>query len=570
MKFIIIHRNKKHTIDNGNLLRFAISSNPIASIILEGLNRNLLQNGNSSLSWRHNGQVICAIPKEWKTEPLATTSEIIHYSKDVLIYSDIIQRIKQKPWFIVANGGFATQVKAELLNKVLDSTDADVLAVNAEPHLLAYHEKVRLTTQNKIAGFRRCYLDSIEPAIMPQDWPHYIFIKNDVLNQVLINNALPESFSAFLERCRLSALTIRAIKVAGVALDLETEEGLLNCCSTRLSKIRLNLSSKILNSNTISRDSKLVGKVLLGKNVHIDPKAIIIGPTIIGSNVKIKQGAVINSSIIGPGVCVPRNQLVQNRIVTCGELVESKGTKHNWNHLNQPKNVLSRKIYYSKHDFNHQQSVNGTFHTWSRFSYARSFKRIADFLAAIFILILFAPIVPFIALAIKLSSPGPVFFKDKRQGLLGREFYCLKFRSMKAGADKLQNKLRLLSQVDGPQFKMTNDPRLSAVGQFLRDTNIDEIPQFINVLLGQMSVIGPRPSPKSENTLCPFWHDTRLSVRPGITGLWQICRTRQSMKDFQEWIHYDTKYVKELSLKLDLWICWQTTKELVSNFVRKF
>jgi len=186
------------------------------------------------------------------------------------------------------------------------------------------------------------------------------------------------------------------------------------------------------------------------------------------------------------------------------------------------------------------------------------------------VLILFAPILPFIALAIKLTSPGPVFFKDKRQGLRGKEFYCLKFRTMAVGADKIQDKLRIVSRVDGPQFKMADDPRVSAVGKFLRDTYIDEIPQFLNVLLGQMSVVGPRPSPESENTLCPSWRDARLSVRPGITGLWQVCRTRQPMKDFQEWIYYDTRYVRNLSLKTDLWICWRTVKKLGKNFLNQF
>jgi lipopolysaccharide/colanic/teichoic acid biosynthesis glycosyltransferase len=96
---------------------------------------------------------------------------------------------------------------------------------------------------------------------------------------------------------------------------------------------------------------------------------------------------------------------------------------------------------------------------------------------------------------------------------------------------------------------------------------LDEIPQFLNVLVGQMSVVGPRPSPESENTSCPSWRDARLSVRPGITGLWQICRTRQPMKDFQEWIYYDIKYVKTLSLKTDLWLCWQTAKKMAMNFI---
>jgi lipopolysaccharide/colanic/teichoic acid biosynthesis glycosyltransferase len=210
------------------------------------------------------------------------------------------------------------------------------------------------------------------------------------------------------------------------------------------------------------------------------------------------------------------------------------------------------------------------FRTWPKFSYASCFKRVADVVAAIVVLVLFAPVLPVIALAIKLSSRGPVFFKDERQGLHGRDFFCLKFRTMMVGADNIQEKLRVVSQVDGPQFKMENDPRVSSIGRFLRETYLDEIPQFFNVLTGQMSLVGPRPSPEAENTLCPSWRDARLSVQPGITGLWQVLGTRQPTKDFQEWIHYDIEYVRNLSLKTDLWICWETVKKLISKFVGQF
>jgi len=302
--------------------------------------------------------------------------------------------------------------------------------------------------------------------------------------------------------------------------------------------------------------------VLLGKNIRIGPEVIVVGPAIIADNARIGQAAVINSSIIGPDLSVPRNQLVQNRVV--------KGPQCNWKRLSRATDNNSNNIYYPKFGLSHRQRLNSTFRTWPIFSYARSFKRIADCIAAIIVLILFVPIAPFVALAIKLTSPGPVLFKDRRQGRHGKEFCCLKFRTMTIGADQIQDKLRTVSQVDGPQFKIRDDPRISTIGRFLRETYIDEVPQFFNVLLGQMSVVGPRPSPEAENTQCPYWRDARLSVRPGITGLWQVCRTRQPMKDFQEWIHYDTKYVRDLSLRVDLRIAWQTTKKLVKNFVSQF
>jgi lipopolysaccharide/colanic/teichoic acid biosynthesis glycosyltransferase len=355
------------------------------------------------------------------------------------------------------------------------------------------------------------------------------------------------------------------MNIAGIALDLETEEGLLDFCKVHLD----GLSARHSFGNgggvpgadgKISPNVKLVGKVLLGKNVQLGPKVVVLGPTIICNHAIVGQGAVINSSIIGPDISVPQNQFLFNRAV--------QGRRPDWKNLAQYRNTSPDQVSFIALD--RRLRADNEFQTWSRFSYARFFKRIADSIVSLMVLVLFAPLLPFIALAVKLSSPGPVFFKHKRQGLHGKAFSCLKFRTMIVGADKIQEKLRVVNQLDGPQFKIENDPRISAVGKFLRDTYIDEIPQFFNVLLGQMSVVGPRPSPELENTRCPSWRYARLSVRPGITGLWQVCRTREPMKDFQEWIYYDTKYVRNMSLKMDLWICWRTARQMAKNFIKQF
>jgi lipopolysaccharide/colanic/teichoic acid biosynthesis glycosyltransferase len=163
-----------------------------------------------------------------------------------------------------------------------------------------------------------------------------------------------------------------------------------------------------------------------------------------------------------------------------------------------------------------------------------------------------------------------VFYGARRQGLHGKPFDCLKFRTMMLQAEAIQYRLRVVNLVDGPQFKIENDPRITGIGKFLRDTCIDELPQFFNVLMGQMSIAGPRPSPANENESCPSWRDARLSVRPGITGLWQVCRTRRNSMDFQEWVHYDTRYVKKLSFRLDLYICFKTAGKLIGNFLDQF
>jgi len=350
---------------------------------------------------------------------------------------------------------------------------------------------------------------------------------------------------------------------------LSTEQGLLAFVGTRLNSSAKNYFHNNFNSPNripgkngvkLSHSARIFGKVLFGQNVTVGENTIILGPSIISSNAKIATGAVVRGSIIGPGVSVPRNKLILNRII-----IEQKERQKQAGQIKTTR--LATGTNGDAFCENHRPN---NFRTWPRLSYAGCFKRVADMVMAAIVLILFAPVLPIIALVIKLTCRGPVLFKDKRQGLHGKAFYCLKFRTMLVGSDKIQEKLRALNQADGPQFKITDDPRLSTVGRFLRDTYIDEVPQFFNVLVGQMSVVGPRPSPESENTLCPPWRDARLSIRPGITGLWQTCRTRQSMKDFQEWIYYDTKYVAELSLKTDLWICFQTARKMLKTFVSMF
>jgi lipopolysaccharide/colanic/teichoic acid biosynthesis glycosyltransferase len=139
---------------------------------------------------------------------------------------------------------------------------------------------------------------------------------------------------------------------------------------------------------------------------------------------------------------------------------------------------------------------------------------------------------------------------------------------MRKDAEKLKAILKKKNQADGPQFFIENDPRLTRVGRFLRKYNLDELPQFWNVLSGDMSVVGPRPSPHKENQFCPPWREARLSVRPGITGLWQIMRTRRSGSDFQEWIKYDLEYVERRSTWLDLHIITKTVAILLGKVIR--
>ena len=182
----------------------------------------------------------------------------------------------------------------------------------------------------------------------------------------------------------------------------------------------------------------------------------------------------------------------------------------------------------------------------------RGVKRVFDLVAASLAMIASLPLWPLIMLAIYLEDGRPFFFAHRRETLGGREFPCWKFRSMRKDAEEIKQRIMLENQVDGPQFYIDDDPRITRVGRFLRKTQLDELPQLLNVILGHMSIVGPRPSPHKENQYCPAWRETRLSVRPGITGLWQVKRTREEGLDFQEWIRYDIEYVENASFGLDL------------------
>lgn len=567
---IIIHRNSSDK-KGESLFRSALGCVPVSGVILDGLYEygDLKRDSKLQLSAKaDSGETFCAVPEEWEIEALRyeqqgrmTGSRLYHAKQNILRYKNDINiplrhlhraepKSSTSSWFVVSNGRYVTHIDSNLLNRVLAKIKADIVAVNSEPGFLGQREKVRLTTEGNVAGFRRAYSDSAEFVFVPDQWPHHIFIRTSVINRALKDSALSLSFSDFLEICRSRGLSFRAVKVGGNMLDLETEDGLISFYGTVLSRCK-NLKFEYNNLNTISDNARLIGDVLLGENVRIEPNAVVIGPTIICNNARIEQGAFVHSSIVGPEVCISKNQFLQQK-VNFGKQFD---TKH------PVRNTVNKGIL---------QDSEMPFRTWSKFSYASLLKRIADVIFASIVLILFAPVMLLVAVAIKLTSPGPVFYKHKRQGLHGRQFNCLKFRTMILGADKIQEILRIVSQVDGPQFKIDNDPRINKVGWFLRETYIDEIPQFLNVLFGQMSIVGPRPSPESENTLCPFWRDARLSVRPGITGLWQVYRTREPMKDFQEWIYYDTEYVRNLSLNMDLSICWKTATKLLGNFIDQF
>lgn len=184
------------------------------------------------------------------------------------------------------------------------------------------------------------------------------------------------------------------------------------------------------------------------------------------------------------------------------------------------------------------------------------FKRTLDILGSLIGLIILSPILIIVGILIKLESKGPIIFSQKRVGLNKKEFKMYKLRSMVCNAEELKDKLKDKNEMSGPMFKIKDDPRITKIGKFIRKTSIDELPQLINVLKGDMSLVGPRPSLPNEVKEFEPWMLKRLEVKPGLTCYWQVMGRNNI--DFENWMKLDIKYVNERSLWLDIKLIFKT------------
>jgi exopolysaccharide biosynthesis polyprenyl glycosylphosphotransferase len=201
-------------------------------------------------------------------------------------------------------------------------------------------------------------------------------------------------------------------------------------------------------------------------------------------------------------------------------------------------------------------------HSAPLFSWRTEAKRIFDFVSAALLLLLTAPGLVLVAIIIKLDSKGPIFFVQERVGLNKRRFRMLKFRTMQSDAEARMAELEHLNEKTGPIFKIRNDPRITSVGRWLRRTSIDELPQLVNVLLGDMSIVGPRPlSVRDAVRMEMAWQKRRFSVKPGLTCLWQV--SGRSNLSFEQWMQLDLEYIDRWSLGLDASILLRTIPAIV-------
>lgn len=231
--------------------------------------------------------------------------------------------------------------------------------------------------------------------------------------------------------------------------------------------------------------------------------------------------------------------------------------------------VTTRVIVNSYHADGAQSYVSSvgtypivTYHTVSLNKSARFIKRAVDIMGSMVGIILFSPVMIITALAIKIDSRGPIIFKQKRVGMNGRYFYIFKFRSMCMDAEVKKKELMNQNQMQGGfMFKMKDDPRITRVGKFIRKTSIDELPQFFNVLIGEMSLVGTRPPTIDEVERYKRNHWRRMSIKPGITGMWQISG-RSNLTDFDEIVELDTAYIDRWGIMVDFKIMLQTVIQL--------
>lgn len=240
---------------------------------------------------------------------------------------------------------------------------------------------------------------------------------------------------------------------------------------------------------------------------------------------------------------------VRNTVRSCEEL----GVVFSLNYTDQ-NNKLTNAI---KTEIGNQKFL--TFINIPHNSFALAIKKIMDIVLSVFLVICLSPLLIAIAILIKTTSRGPIFFKQARVGLRGRQFGLYKFRTMIVNAETMKKDLEADNEADGPVFKIKDDPRVTKIGKFLRRTGLDELPQLFNVLKGEMSLIGPRPPLPSETIQYKRWQLRRLSVKPGLSCFWQIKPDRNNIK-FEKWMELDLAYIDNWSLRLDFIILLKTIK----------
>jgi lipopolysaccharide/colanic/teichoic acid biosynthesis glycosyltransferase len=525
--------------DNTDVVRWLITKSFCGSSFVDALVRSAgLKNGESA------GLLV---PSDWTAAQVTDQAKFPFFSYTAGQWEfSRLDEINPSEDVWLMRGESVIDVDHARLYDLIEQAAADIVTFQVNPDLKGSHEIVRLTSDNSVVGFRRFYEPSYEPTQTPFVWPTFVWFRQQTWEKITSFGSLVLDTNVFFTRFQDEDFAIKHFQIGGNTEHLNTISNALNFMERSMAPQDSKAIEFIQKAG-----ARVFGPIWMGQQVKINPGAIIVGPTVLSDHVTVESDSTVRRSIVGPHVTISKGQRIDQAFIPspCDSSAQTASPASSLNNDPLPSERFRR---------------------WPFLSYGRLGKRVFDLIGSVLILVLLLPIFLVVFVMLKWDSSSEVFYRARRQGLYGKEFDCLKFRTMIVQADQMQHRLQMLNQVDGPQFKIDDDPRISALGKFLRDTCIDELPQFINVLLGQMSIVGPRPSPESENESCPFWRDARLSVRPGITGLWQTSRTRQPFMDFQEWLHYDTEYVRNLSFRKDIRICLKTANKLIHTFLDQF
>ena len=349
------------------------------------------------------------------------------------------------------------------------------------------------------------------------------------------------SLTDFRSMLAAEGVPSRDLPISGEAFHLEHEHELLRLNQRAVCATSGRGAGERSRGN-LHPSARILGPVVIHDNATVEQNAVVIGPTVLGANSRVEEGAVVSQCLIGADVRVPACWTVGGRaIFSSNDTFETAASGNS-----DPQLRITTPLVEVTGEPQPASAVYPRLKDW--------FDRAA---AAAGLLVL-SPLLALIAVLIKLDSRGPVLYADLRETLGGRQFRCWKFRTMRVGAAAEQAQLASKNQLDGPQFKMHRDPRITRLGVWLRKISLDELPQLLNVVAGSMSLVGPRPSPFRENQICVPWREARLSVRAGITGLWQVSRDERKNGDFHQWIHYDLLYVRNCSWSVDLKILLAT------------
>jgi len=413
-------------------------------------------------------------------------------------------------------------------------------------HLVAF-EAPTLHTKELVQTDSDGRVRRIQRYFDPVTWPFPSGVLAAVVPVACAQVAMPLTLTS-LEALRMqlasSGIPSQDVPYHGDCFDLHDEAGALALGDRRITALAMGASARdrawrdrplISELATIHPDARLVGPVFVAAGAEVCAGALVVGPALVGEGSRVEADAVVAQCLVLPRAIVARGATVRHHVIS-GE------TQHATAHGRQRRNAQPHLVAAA------EPVRRGAVPTYV------TLKAMAEPAVALLALLLLSPLLLLMALLVKCTSRGPVFYGDSREGKDARLFTCWKFRSMLTNANDMQRQLAAQQQMDGPQFKMEHDPRVTSVGYWLRRLNVDELPQLWNVVRGEMSIVGPRPSPFRENQICVPWRNGRLSVRPGITGLWQVCRKDRATGDFHQWIHYDLVYVRNISFRLDLMI----------------